>query len=91
MTVILVNEDCHGIVAIALEYQDAVDALIELDWLYEDYDIYDEKSDEYYPIKMILGADWEEKVASWNIAFFNEFFEGSFYLEEKEVHKRMGC
>ena len=91
MTVILINEDWHGYVGLAIDYASAVDYLIKEKWIDEDFELYVEKTDSYHSIKKILGVDWEEKVASWNVEKFNEFFEGLFNLQEEEVHKIMDC
>ncbi len=90
MTVITIVEDNHGLIGIASGYEDAVDYLIEKKWLDGD-DEYCDSNENIAPLKYLLGADWEEKIASWNIKIFNEFFEGCFYLQMMEVHERMGC
>lgn len=91
MTVILINEDWHGYVGLAIDYASAVDYLIKEKWIDENFELYVEKTDSYHSIKKILGIGWEEKVASWNVEKFNEFFEGLFNLQEEEVHKIMDC
>lgn len=88
MTVILINEDWHGLVDIATDYTSAIDCLIVGDWLYGKYLIYDEETESYCPIENILGPDWEEEITNWNIKKFNEFFDGHFYLTVKEVYER---
>lgn len=88
MTVILINEEFHGLVDIATDYASAIDCLIVGDWLYGKYLIYDEETESYRPIENILGPNWEEEIMSWDIKKFNEFFDGHFYLTVKEVYER---
>lgn len=88
MTVILIDEDWHGLVDIATDYASAIDCLIVGDWLNGKYLIYDGKTKSYYSIENILGPDWEEEIMSWGVEKFNEFFDGCFYLTVKEVYER---
>ena len=80
--VILVNEDNHGFLCVAKDYQEAIKYLIQNSWLTEDMPI-------------LVGAhwvelskenpNWREDVKNLSIKEFNEIFEESFYLSEQEV------
>lgn len=85
--VICVEEDNHGLVGIATDYQSAIDGLVQIDWLNDQTEIYTEIKgiDRYFTLKEILGNNWLNEIKLWNEDKFNEFFEGMFYLDKMEV------
>lgn len=89
MKVILVNEDNHGLLCVAKDYYSAFNFLFNGYWI-EDYtEIYDGEDEEgygiYVRVKEKLGENWVDDMATWDIKKFNDFWDGSFYLDEVEV------
>lgn len=89
-SVILLYEDNHGLLALFNNYNAVIDFLIENDWLSDTTDVCtgeDETSYDWQSINKVLGIDWETKVRQMSKEKFNEFFNGCFYIEQKEVYR----
>ena len=83
MTVISVSEDNHGFLCVAKDYQSAVMWLIGSNWLYDNFDVCDNDTDEWRSLKEVLGEDWADIILEkWDLPNFNYFFDGCFYLKE---------
>lgn len=89
MTVILINEDNHGLIGVANNYYNAAKWLIANNWISDDTEICigeNEYGYEWKPLKDVVGEDWEDKMLDqWDINEFNDRWEGSFHLEPVEV------
>ena len=85
-TVIIIEEDNHGLIGIAETYADAIDFLKTEAWLDEKIELYDD-DEECQTIKEDLGEDWFSKISEWSLAEFNEYFEGIFFLWSEPIHK----
>jgi hypothetical protein len=88
MTVIVIDEENHGLLGVAKDYKAAIKYLCQTNWLTKDTEMnqYDEeKGWEYIPISKILGENVIETLSLWTITEFNDFFEGMFALWEEEV------
>lgn len=83
MKIILVNEDCHGLIGLAVDYPRAVDFLIETGWLYDCTEIWVNESE--YFLKDAL-PNWHKEIKNWDIEKFNEFFCCLFWLQSVEVY-----
>lgn len=83
MKVILVNEDCHGLIGLAADYPRAVDFLIKTGWLYDDTEVWVDESECF--LKDAL-PNWREEIKNWDIEKFNEFFCCIFWLQSVEVY-----
>jgi len=84
MSVIVINEDNHGMIGVAKNMKRAIQFLLDLDWLDEKFVVI-ENDKEFY-IKEHLGEDWCELIRNMNIEEFNEYFEGSFHLYVEQVY-----
>lgn len=84
-TVICVYEDNHGLLTIAKDYVSALDFLIKENWLEDSTEIW---AGDYYYTHLVeeMGEDWADKMRDWDIEHFNDYWENSFYLEEREVY-----
>ena len=82
MNVIIINEENHGCIGVAYDYESAVGYLFNHGWL--PTDIYDDH-EEWRPIDELFGDDWLDKILSWDVDNFNDFFDGSFYLQIEAV------
>ena len=88
MTVILVNEDNHGLLTVAENYKSAVKFLISNRWI-EDYTwVWNEIDGSSVHLIELLGENAMDKMTEeWDIDNFNAFWDGNFYLEEVEVYE----
>ena len=89
-TVIIIEEDSHGLIGIAKDYSSAIDLLVNEKWLNEDYEIWVDDSSISaltQTIKDHLGELWYVAIRDeWDIGQFNDFFDGSFYLAIEEIY-----
>ena len=87
MTVILVNEDNHGLLTVAKDYKAAVKFLINNGWLEESMEVWNEDGT-YSRLDELLGEDVLDIITEkWDIDSFNTFWDGSFFLNEVEVYE----
>ena len=73
-TVILVNDDNHGLIGVAETYKAAIDCLLE--WSGGELGRYDENNN-----FVILSEDEIKEVYTYGISKFNEVFDMNFYLD----------
>lgn len=86
MNVILINEDAHGQIGIALNYYHAVLWLINKHWIYGSLEVWSKERDCWVSLKEELGEDWADKMIDlWTVEDFNSFWDGAFYLESDKV------
>ena len=88
MTVIDVNEECHGNVCIAATLLDAIDYLLADGWIDDTTEVWDSSSQKLVTIKELFGNDWENIIRSLPLDVFNDVFENSFYLTRLKVYER---
>ena len=87
MKVIAINEECHGQIAIASDYPHAIMWLVNNNWLTDNTEVNSKLHLDWEPIKDWLGEDWVDYITEkWDIKDFNDFFDGSFRLEEIEIY-----
>lgn len=87
MKVIAINEECHGQIAIVSDYRHAIMWLVNNDWLTDNTEVRSRLHLDWEPIKDWLGEDWVDYITEkWDIKDFNDFFDGSFRLEEIEIY-----
>lgn len=80
MTVILINEECHGHMGVAADYKSAVKYLLRTSWIDENTKFLNDDYDEV-PIAEKFGENWKDIIINdWGIDKFNEEFDGHFYL-----------
>ena len=87
MTVILVNEDNHGLLTVAKDYKSAVKFLIGNEWIKESMEVWHEDGT-YRCLDEFFGEDVLDIITEkWDIDSFNTFWDGSFFLNEVEVYE----
>lgn len=90
MTVIQIHEDNHGLIGIAKDYKYAINFLINEGWLDDYTEVFvgenEEGMGEYQRLIEVFGEGWVDKMLNWDIENFNEYWNGSFRLEETEVY-----
>ena len=84
MDVIMVHEDNHGILGVAINYTSAIDMLVENKWL--DTFLTEMYVGNYeYKTLDKLGITIED-IKKWGIDKFNEKFDGLFYLDVDKIY-----
>jgi hypothetical protein len=87
MTVILVNEDNHGLLTVAKDYKSAVKFLIDNRWIKESMEVWHEDGT-YRRLDEFFGEDVLDIITEkWDIDSFNTFWDGSFFLNKVEVYE----
>ena len=87
MTVILVNEDNHGLLTVAKDYKSAVKFLIDNRWIKESMEVWHEDGT-YRRLDEFFGEDVLDIITEkWDIDSFNTFWDGSFFLNEVEAYE----
>ena len=84
MKAIVINEDNHGFIGLAVNYSRAIDFLVQENWLDGNTKIWIDHRG-YCLLKQIF-PNWYEEIKSWDIKKFNEFFDYIFYLEPMELY-----
>lgn len=87
MTVILVNEDSHGLLTVAKDYKSAIKFLINNRWIEESMEVWNEDGT-YSHLDELLGEDALDIITEkWDTDSFNTFWNGSFFLNEVNVYE----
>ena len=83
-TVMVIYEDNHGVVGIATNYLSAIKFLIEREWIHNKVELI---QDDYTiaTIEQNLGKAWQSTIKEWNRKEFNDYFDGLFYIGEREL------
>lgn len=85
MRVIVINEESHGYIGVALNYYNAVKWLIEKGWIDEGIEVIignDERTYDWRPITEVYGENWADAMLNeWDIDTFNKNMEGGYHLE----------
>lgn len=82
MNVILINEDNHGLIGVAKDYESAIDCLLQNDWLNSSLEVMDEDYNCNTLKDLNISID---DIKQMDIDKFNEFFDGIFYLDVDKV------
>ena len=85
-SVVIINEECHGFIGIAKDYENAIYFLIDHGWLNGATDVY--YGDKWVSLTAVLGEDWESKILAFGFDDFCDFFDGSFYLSIEIIFER---
>lgn len=74
-SIIVISEDCHGIIGFAKDLLSAVSYLIINDWITED------TTNDYF------GNEWRTEILKMSLSLedFNKFFDDRFLLTEAKV------
>lgn len=87
--VIRIDEECHGFIGVAEDYQSAVKFLIDDGWLTEYTEIYDDDLDSWHSVKEVFGDDWQNLMMNeWDMDTFSEKMDGRFYLYEETLYSK---
>lgn len=87
MKVIAINEENHGQIAIVSDYYHAIMWLVNNKWLTDNTEVRSESHPDWDFLKDCFGKNWVAYMTEkWDIKDFNDFFDGSFFLNEIEVY-----
>ena len=87
MKIVTIEEDNHGQIGIASNYQNAIHFLVNEHWLDELTEVYDSGFQDTKLLLDLLGEEWLTTILNWTLEKFNEFFDGCFYLNEVTVYE----
>lgn len=91
MKVFLIYEENHGLIGVCANTMSCViNYLILTDWLSPDFVFSSEETEngvEYFTLRDVQekNPNWKEYLQGLSVDEFNEWFEGTFYIEENEV------
>jgi hypothetical protein len=77
--VIIIYEECHGVIGVAVDLQSAIRWLIQTDWIDARKKFWVNK--QWQPIGELFGERWRERLVEQD----KEFFEGNFYFNESDL------
>ena len=85
-TVILIEEDNHGMIGVAKDYPSAIDFLVNEGWLDGSFEVWVGLT-QTQTLEDHLGELWYVAIRDeWDIKQFSKFFDGSFYLTIEKVY-----
>ena len=87
MKVIMINEECHGFIALAKDVRAAVNYLVDNGWLNERILVEVGEEDIVVPIIERLGENWLEQMLTWDVDTFNDFFYNIFTISWEKVRE----
>jgi hypothetical protein len=77
--VIIIHEENHGVIGVAVDYKSAIRWLIQTDWINAGTDFRVDKK--WQTVEQLFGERWRERLVEQD----EEFFEGSFYFDERDL------
>lgn len=86
MKVIMINEECHGFIALAKDVRAAVNYLVDNNWLDERVMVETEEGIEISVVER-LGENWLEQILNWDVDTFNDFFCNIFTLSCEKIRE----
>lgn len=72
MTIVVINEENHGLLGVAKDYDSAIDFLVRDDWLGGFTEMWDEYRDEWVSLEKSFGSNWIFVISKWSIDTFND-------------------
>ena len=84
--VVIINEDNHGLIGVALNYYHAVKWLIDKHWIDDGTEVYNYDTEEWRPVKDVLGENWASLMCDeWDLDRFNDFWGCCFWLHSEKL------
>ena len=78
-TVIIISEECHGVIGVAVSLESAIRWLIQTDWITAGTDFW--VDGKFQTAEELFGERWRERLIEQD----EDFFEGGFYFYEREL------
>lgn len=85
MTIVVINEENHGLLGVARDYISAIDFLVRDDWLDRFTEMWDDYKDAWVSLEKSFGSDWLSVISKWDIDTFNDKLS-QFQLVLTDVH-----
>lgn len=77
--VIIISEECHGVIGVAVDLKSAIRWLIQEDWINEGTDFW--VDEQWQTAEQLFGEHWRERLVEQD----EDFFDGGFYFYEKDL------
>ena len=78
-TVIIIYEENHGVIGVAVDYKSAIRWLIQTEWI--DAGTHFRIDGQWQTVEQLFGERWREKLVEQD----EQFFEGKFYFDESDL------
>lgn len=86
-TAVVIYEDNHGMVGLAVDYESAIDFLVSNEWLLPTTELLlDDNS--ISTVEEDLGENWLQLIRLWPMKVFNNYFDGLLYLSIKNIYDK---
>ena len=85
MTIVVINEENHGLLGVARDYISAIDFLVRDGWLDQSTKMWDERRNEWVSLEKSFGSNWVSVISKWSIDAFNDKLS-QFQLVLTDVH-----
>ena len=86
-TAVVIYEDNHGMVGLAVDYESAIDFLVLNNWLSPTMELFLEDNS-LSTIEEDLGENWLQLIRLWPMKVFNSYFGGLFYLDVENIYDK---
>ena len=77
--VIIISEECHGVIGVAVDLKSAIRWLIQEDWINERTGFW--VNEQWQTAKQLFGKHWRERLVEQD----EDFFDGGFYFYERDL------
>ena len=86
-TAVVIYEDNHGMIGLAVDYESAIEFLVSNKWLEPTTELLlDDNS--LSTVEEDLGENWLQLIRLWSMKVFNNYFDGVFYLDIKNIYEK---
>jgi hypothetical protein len=86
-TAVVIYEDNHGMVGLAVDYESAIDFLLLNKWLTPTMELLLEDNS-LSTIEEDLGENWLQLIRLWPMKEFNNYFDGLLYLDVERIYDK---
>lgn len=86
-TAVVIYEDNHGMVGLAVDYESAIDFLVLNKWLSPKMELLLEDNS-LSTIEEDLGENWLQLIRLWPMKVFNNYFDGLLYLDVEKIYDK---
>lgn len=86
-TAVVIYEDNHGMVGLAVDYESAIDFLVLNKWLSPTMELLLEDNS-LSTIEEDLGENWLQLIRLWSMKEFNNYFDGLLYLDVEKIYDK---
>ena len=84
MTVIVIKEECHGVIGVAANERAAKQMLIDIDWVNKYSELWSEEKLKWISLVELYGKNWLEEFLNFTKKQMEDM---GYYLREEEVYE----